>query len=155
MKTIFCKSALRVAMLAVCTMAVSAMPALAQDSPAPQQDQATPPNGRGGHGHGQERQLQMLTEKLSLTPDQVTQVKAIQDDSRTQMMALRNDSSIAGPDKRAKMMDIRKASQDKVRGVLTDDQKPKYDAMLAQRQERRQGRQGEEGAPPPPPAPQQ
>jgi protein CpxP len=152
MKTIFCKSALRVAMLAFCTMTVAAMPAFAQDSPAPQQDQAGPQNGRGGHG--QERQLQMLTEKLSLTPDQVTQVKAIQDDSRTQMMAVRNDSSIARPDKRAKMMDIRKASQDKIRGVLTDDQKPKYDAMLAQMQERRQGRQGGEGAPPPA-APQQ
>ena len=97
----------------------------------------------------------MLTKKLNLTPDQVTQVKSIQDDSRSQMMAVRDDSTVAKPDKRAKMMDIRKASQDKIRGVLTDDQKPKYDAMLAHMQERRQNRQAGEGAAPAPPAPQQ
>jgi periplasmic protein CpxP/Spy len=47
-------------------------------------------------------------------------------------------------------MDIRKASQDKIRGVLTDDQKTKYDAMLAQMQQRRQqgGGGGGDAAPP-------
>ncbi len=96
----------------------------------------------------------MLTQKLNLTPDQVTQVKAIQDDSRTQMMALRDDTATAQPDKRAKMMDIRKSSHDKIRALLTDEQKPKYDAMIARMQEHRHGQQsGEEG--PPPPAPQQ
>ncbi len=29
---------------------------------------------------------------------------------------------------RSKMMDIHKASQDKIRAILTDDQKTKYDA---------------------------
>jgi len=51
------------------------------------------------------------------------------------------------------MMDIHKASQDKIRAVLTDDQKTKYDAMQAQMQERRQNREGGQGAPAP--APQQ
>jgi Spy/CpxP family protein refolding chaperone len=102
----------------------------------------------GGH------QLEMLTRQLNLTPDQVTQVKAIDDEARKQAMAVRDDSSIAGPDKRAKMMDIHKASQDKIRGLLTDDQKTKYDALLAQMQERRGNHQGGQGGPPPPP-PQQ
>jgi protein CpxP len=155
MKTIFRKPVLRVAILALCTTALSASPILAQDSPAPQQDQAGPPQGgHGGPGQRGERQVEFLTKKLNLTPDQVTQVKAIDTESQSQMMAVRQDSSIAQPDKRAKMMDIRKASQDKIRAVLTDDQKPKYDALLAQMQERRENHQGGQGAPPQP-APQQ
>jgi hypothetical protein len=51
-------------------------------------------------------------------------------------------------------MDIHKASQDKIRGILTDEQKTKYDAMQAEMkakmQERRQG-----GGDAPPPAPPQ
>lgn len=146
----FRKPMMRTAILALCTTAVSSVPMMAQDNSAAapqQQDQAGPP--RGGRGGG-EHQLEMLTKKLNLTPDQVTQVKAIEDDSRTQAMAVRDDSSIAQPDKRAKMMDIRKASQDKIRGVLTDEQKPKYDAILAEQQQRMQNRGGGADASPAP-----
>ena len=59
--------------------------------------------------------VEFLTKKLNLTPDEASQVKAIEDDSRKQMMALREDASIAGADKRAKMMDIHKAVQEKIR----------------------------------------
>jgi periplasmic protein CpxP/Spy len=133
------------AVLALGTTAVSSVPLMAQDTPAPasqQQDQAGPPRDRRGGPGGEEHQLERLTKKLNLTTDQVTQVKAIEDDSRKQSMAVREDNSIAGPDKRAKMMDIRKASQDKIRALLTDEQKPKYDAMLAEMQQRMQDRKG-------------
>ena len=53
-------------------------------------------------------------------------------------MALREDTSIAGADKRTKMMDIHKASQDKIRALLTDDQKTKFDALQAEMRERRE-----------------
>jgi Spy/CpxP family protein refolding chaperone len=75
----------------------------------------------------------------------------------TQMRALRDDTSTSRDDKRSKMMTIHQASQDKIRNVLTDEQKTKYDAMLAQMQQRRhnhQGGQGGEDGPPPPPPPQ-
>jgi len=101
-------------------------------------------------------QVDFLTKKLNLTPDQVTQVKAIDDDARKQFMALREDTSVAGADKRTKMMDIHKASQDKIRALLTDDQKTKFDALQAQMRERREDHGGGDGPPPPPPtAPQQ
>ena len=52
---------------------------------------------------------------------------------------------------RAKMMDIHKGAQDKIRAILTDDQKTKYDALQAEMQERmKERRQG--GGPPPPPS---
>jgi len=73
----------------------------------------------------------MLTKKLNLTPDQVTQVKAIDDDTMQQAKAVRDDASIAKVDKRAKMMDLHKAAQDKIRAVLTD--------MQAKMKERKEG----------------
>jgi protein CpxP len=148
MTTVFRNTIMRTALLAICTTALSTMPMMAQDpsTPAQQQDQAGPQGG--GRRGGGEHQVEMLTKRLNLTPDQVTKVKAIDDDSKTQMMAVRNDSSVQGPDKRSKMMDIRKASQDKIRAVLTDDQKPKYDEMLAKMRERRAGGEGAPAATP-------
>jgi protein CpxP len=159
--TLFHKPMMRVAVLALCTATLSAAPVLmAQDNTAPppqQQDNMGPPPGGHGHGMRGERQLEMLTKRLSLTPDQVTQVKAIDDDQMSQMKALRDDTSTSRDDKRSKMMAIHQASQDKIRNVLTDEQKTKYDAMQAKMQERRhdhQGGQGGEDGPPPPPPPQ-
>jgi len=101
-------------------------------------------------------QLEFLTKQLNLTPDQVTQVKAIDADTWKQAKAVQDDTSIAGPDKRTKMMEIHKASQDKIRALLTDDQKTKFDALQAEMREHRGNRGGGDGPPPPPPsAPQQ
>jgi Spy/CpxP family protein refolding chaperone len=156
--TMFRSSMLRVAVLALGATALSALPAMAQDpsAPPPPQDQAGPEHGRGGPGgmgQGGMRgnQVDFLTRKLNLTPDQVTQVKAIDADAMTQMKALHEDTSIAGPDKRAKMMDIHKTSQDKIRALLTDDQKTKFDALQAQMREHRGNHGGGDGPPPPPP----
>jgi protein CpxP len=149
--TMMRKGILQTAILALGITALSALPARAQDPAAPPaQDQAGPRHGRGGPG----RQVEFLTKKLNLTPDQVTQVKAIDADSWNQTKALREDTSVAGPDKRAKMMDIHKASQAKIRALLTPDQQTKFDALQEQMQERRENRGGGQGAPPPP-APQQ
>ena len=152
--TIFRSPILRVAVLAIGATVLSALPAMAQDPPAPPQGQAGPQ--QGGRSGMRGNQVEFLTKKLNLTPDQVTQVKAIDADTMSQMKALREDTSVAGPDKRTKMMDIHKASQDKIRALLTDDQKTKFDALQAQMKERRENHGGGDGPPPPPPStPQQ
>ncbi len=152
--TMFRRAAMRAATLALCTTVLCGMPVMAQDTSAP----PPPPDHMGGHGGPgkmEEHQLAMLTKKLNLTPDQVTQVKAIDDDTMAQAKAVRDDTSIAKADKRAKMMDIHKAAQDKIRAVLTDDQKTKYDALQAEMQtkmkERREKQGGGDSAPPAPP----
>jgi len=133
--------------LALGATALSSLPAMAQDTSAPPtaQSQDGPRRGPGGH------QVEFLTKKLNLTPDQVTQMKAIDQDTWTQSKAIREDTSLAGPDKRAKMMDLHKASQDKIRALLTDDQKTKFDALQAQMKERRENRGGGDNPPPTPP----
>jgi protein CpxP len=153
--TNFRSSVLRVAVLAIGATALSALPAMAQDPSVPPpspQDQAGPRHGGPGR---MGNQVEFLTKKLNLTPDQVTQVKAIDEDTMKQSKAVREDTSVAGQDKRAKMMDIHKASQDKIRALLTDDQKTKFDALQAQMRERRGNQGGGEGPPPPPPPPSQ
>ncbi len=98
----------------------------------------------GGH------RLEFLTKKLNLTPDQVTQIKAIDADTWSQMKALHENTSIAGADKRTQMSAIHKASQDKFLGVLTDEQKTKYAALQAEMKEHR----GNHNGGPPPSTPQ-
>lgn len=168
MNKIHFNSMKRTTMLALCATLLGTVPILAQDNapppPPPQQempappppDNAAPPPARERGGRmGGERQLEMMTKQLNLSPDQVTQIKAINEDTAKQSTAVRDDSSIAQADKRSKMMDIRKASQDKIRAVLNDDQKTKYDAMLAKQRERRgnRGAGGDNNTPPPPPPP--
>lgn len=147
----FRKSILQAAILAIGVTALSALPAMAQD---PATAPPPPPGQAGGPRHGGMRgnQVEFLTGKLNLTPDQVTQVKAIDAESWNQMKALREDTTTAGQDKRAKMMDIHKASQDKIRALLTPDQQTKFDALQTQMREHR-GNRGAGGPPPPPPPP--
>lgn len=148
---------MRVAVLALCTATLSATPMLmAQDNsaapPPPQQQDSMGPQ-TGGHGRAGRRggrRIEMLTKRLSLTPDQVTQVKAIDADTMSQMKALRADTTTAQADKRSQMMAIHQASQDKIRNVLTDEQKTKFDAMQTKMKERRHNRRGGQEAPPPP-----
>ncbi len=135
-----------------CTLGLAAAPMLAQDTPPAPQTEQQPPQG-GWHGRGgEEHQLEHMTRALNLTPDQVTQVKAIQTTSHQQMEALRSDTTTAPADRHARMMSIRQTAQSNIRAVLTDDQKTKFDAMQAKMQERRaEHQQGEQGPPPPPP----
>ncbi len=145
----------RLAMVAVCgaamTATLSAVPLAAQDAPPPQQGGGPPEGGRRDPAEMQARRLQMMTKQLNLSPDQVTQIKAIDDDQMTQMHALHDDTSTPQADKRTKMMAIRQASMEKTRAVLNDEQKTKFDAMEARHREHGRGEgQGGDGPPPPP-----
>ena len=101
------------------------------------------------------RRADMLKQNLSLTDDQTSQVKAIFEDSRTKMEALRSNSSLSQDDRRSQMMSIRSAENDKVNALLTPEQKTRYAALQQQMRDRmRNGPPG--GGPPqtPPATPQ-
>ena len=140
---------LRVAFLAVCATAFASTSMHAQDAPPP-----PPPAGHGAPSpEQQQKQLDRMTKFLSLTPDQVTQIKAIQADHNTQVQSLMSNGSEPRTNHKA-MAQLRKDEMDKTRAVLTDDQKTKYDAMVEKMKEREhEHREGGEGAPPPPAPP--
>lgn len=107
--------------------------AKAQSEPA-QGDQAQGGQGQGGGhmNHGPmtpERQLQRLSEGLNLTDDQKQQIKPILEDRQKQMEQLHADTSTSMDDKRAKMHSLSEESNTKIRAVLNDDQKQKFDKM--------------------------
>ena len=129
------RSVVRVALLAMCSaVLVAAAPAMAQGG------------GGGGQRGGMNTQAQLdrMTTALSLTADQQTSIKAILDQNMKDNMALRADTSLSDDDRMAKMQAMRKAQGEKIKAVLTDDQKPKYDEMMAAQRQRQ---------PPPPPPP--
>lgn len=95
--------------------------------------------------------LDDMTKKVGLTDDQVTKIKAINADQMKQMMALR-ESGGDPQEMRPKMMAIRTDAQTKIKALLTDEQKPKYDEFMASQRPMGGGRgPGGAGAPPPPP----
>jgi Spy/CpxP family protein refolding chaperone len=152
MKMTVRNSIVRVIVLALGVSALGILQARAQDQPPP-----PPPPGQGGPGHGagmgmRGNNVEFLTKRLNLTPDQVTQVKAIDDDTQKQSKAIMDDTTLAQPDKRAKMMDLHKTAQGKIRALLTPDQQKQYDALQEEMRQRMQNRGGP-GGPPPPPQP--
>ena len=152
MSSFVAKNTLRVAALLL-GGALAAIPALAQQEstpPPPPPDGAMqgPPPG-GPHRGGPERRAEMLQQRLGLSTDQTVQVKAILADGRAKMEAARAGSNGAPPDRKL-MRDLMEAENAKVRAVLTDDQRKKFDAMEAERRERmREGRGNGPGGPQP------
>jgi periplasmic protein CpxP/Spy len=145
----------------LCGLGLVAGAAMAQDAPpaGPPPGAQGPPSGGPGGPRGMmnpERRAGMLQKRLSLSDDQTTQVKAIFEDGRTKMEALRSNTSLSQEDRRAQMMALHQTEDTKVEAVLTPDQKTKYEAMQAEMHQRMQDHQ--QGAPgagaPPPPPPQ-
>ena len=139
--------------------------ATAQDSGA-SNPQSTPGSSEGMSGHGPghghfdpTKRAAMLGKRLNLSSDQQSKVEDVLKSEQTQMQSLRADSSVSQDDRRSKMMEIHKSSNDQIRALLNDDQQKKWDEMQSQQKASMQGHHhggpGGEGspdsAPPPPP----
>jgi len=72
-----------------------------------------------------------LTKELQLTPDQQKQLGAVVDDTRAQWRAL-----YATIEPRHE--EIRQQSRDRIRAILTPDQKPKFEEFMKRIDEQRQ-----------------
>jgi len=111
---------------------------VAQDSgAAPQQsapEGAPPEHGRGGHMDPAMR-TEKLTKELNLSSDQQTKVLDILKSTQSKMQDLRSDSSVPQEDRRPKMMEIHKASNDQIRGLLDSTQQKKFDAMQSKHEQ--------------------
>lgn len=108
--------------------------AVAQDSGSNNQPAASPEHGRGGHFDPAER-TQMLTKQLKLTSDQQAKVLDNLKSAQSQMQSLRSDSSLSQGDRRSKMMQIHKTSNDEIRALLDPDQQKKWDEMQSKHEQ--------------------
>lgn len=123
--------ALRMGAVAVCSVALFTGSLLAQ----------------GGRGMmSPDQRLDAIDKAVTLTTEQKSKVKVLLEDDGKKMQALRDAQD---PDMRTKMMDMRKEENEKIKAMLTDEQKPKYDAYVASMP------MGRPGGGPPPSPPQQ
>ena len=110
--------------------------------------QSAPMQENGGHHHGPPdpaKRTAELTKQLNLTSDQQPKVLDALQSEHSQMESLHQDSSLSREDRHAKMMDIRKSTDDQIRGLLDPTQQKKWDEMQAKHEQWMQNRHG--GAP--------
>jgi Spy/CpxP family protein refolding chaperone len=131
------KYAARAGVVAMCSAALCSVPMMAQ--------------GGGGGGRmmmTSDQRVAAVDKAVTLTDDQKVKIKAIYEADMKKMADMR---AAQDPDMRTKMMAMRTDENTQIKALLTDDQKPKFDAYLASMP---QGR-GPGGGGPPPAAPPQ
>jgi HlyD family secretion protein len=115
------------------------------DAPTPSGPAAGGPGGGGAGGAAAggppsiEQIRDRLVKGLGLTEDQQKKLEPILRDTREQMRALQG---LPEADRRAKAQKIREAQRARVRELLTDDQKARYEEMTATAGEVRSGAAG-------------
>jgi hypothetical protein len=138
--------------LMLAALAYTITPSAIAQSNSDNDQQSGPAGAPRGHGRGHfdpEQRTEMLTKQLKLTSDQQPKVLEILKSQQSQMESLHSDASIPQEDRRSKMMDIRKASDDQIRALLDAGQQKKWDAMQSEHDQWR----GHHQDGPPPSAP--
>ena len=142
--------------LAATVFGLGTLVALADDAPPPP---PPPHEGRPERGPGRmdpEQRLKMMTEQLNLTADQQAKVRALFLENAPKMRALREDAALAPEQRREQMQKIRGEEREKLGGLLTPEQKAKWEQLRPQWGHRGEGgpgpHDGAGGPPPPPPA---
>lgn len=74
-----------------------------------------------------------MAEKLKLTDDQKAKIKTINEEFRTQMAELKKNENITVKEWKSRKEALHKAHQEKMKGVLTDDQKAQLEKMKTER----------------------
>ncbi len=130
-----------IALLAISAFALQSQ----QQSPSqqPPTQEAQPSTSQPAQGdHPQmpsiDEQVQRLSDRINLTDDQKTKAKTILEDQHTQAVALMKDDSVSQDDKRQKIMALRQTTISKIKDMLNDDQKKKFDAYLQEMQAQRE-----------------
>ena len=105
-------------------------------------DQQAGQAGPGGKGHARfdpSKRAEMMAKHLNLNADQQAKVTDILKSEQTQMESVHADASLSQQDRRSKMMDIHKTSNDQIRALLNPDQQKKWDEMQSHREQMMQG----------------
>jgi protein CpxP len=90
-----------------------------------------------------EDQLKNLSAQLSLTEEQRAEIKPILEDERQQLLA--KDDSLSREDRITNKRRIRERASSKIRELLNDEQKPKFDQLEKERRARMNSRKENSG----------
>ncbi len=102
----------------------------------------SPENSQRGHRQqmSPDQQLERLSKALNLTDDQKQQIRPILQDRQEKMQSVRSDTSLSREDRMNKMRSTFEETNSKIRAILNDEQKPKFDQMQQRRREQMQNR---------------
>jgi protein CpxP len=92
-----------------------------------------------------QKQAARLAKRLGLNDDQTSKLATILQDREQQASTVRNDSSLAPQDRRAKLRSIQQAADTQIDGLLTPDQQKQYAALKQNMRDRRQNARGASG----------
>jgi protein CpxP len=111
-------------LIALGAITLMGAPIVAQDAPTKPADTTKAANHKKGElaGHGK---MAKILQDLNLTDQQKTDLKPILKDRMTQARAIREDSKLTPEQKRDKMKELTKATQEKIAAILTPEQKAK------------------------------
>ena len=125
------RSAIRCLLIMVFALGMTPLAAyaLTQDHGTP--DQQAPVVQR-------QREPNSMWQKLNLTDDQKAKMKDLRQQTRQQVQAVRNDSSLAPEQRAAKIREIRRNNMKRMQSILTPEQRKQH--MQQMRRERRQKR---------------
>lgn len=84
-------------------------------------------NQSASNASGVDDRLKDLTGKLSLTDDQQAKIRAVLEDEQQQLQA--KDNSLSPQDRTSRLNRIRVSTKNKIRDLLDDDQKYKFDQL--------------------------
>ena len=90
-----------------------------------------------------EQYVKELTTELSLTADQSSKIKAVQLESLTKLDTIK--AKAVDGDKKAGKKEakaVNEAASETIKAILTDEQKPKFDAWLEARKEKMKNKNG-------------
>lgn len=112
---------------------------------------------QGGGQQGGRQGGPGLGKILGLTMDQIKQIKQIRTQTRMAVLAAQNDPTLTRRQRMQRVRAIRQSAIAEIEGLLTDDQRMRFEALLAQRraaaQENQQQQQPNASQPGPDAAP--
>lgn len=98
----------------------------------PQQQENAPQNGGSGPAPYERTNLR---QRLALSAAQVSQLRTINRERKAQLDAVERDGSLAPAARRQKTKEIRMDAENKIRGMLSQDQLAEYDQIKRERRE--------------------
>jgi Spy/CpxP family protein refolding chaperone len=100
--------------------------------------QLTASKGKDGPRNGTEVLIRRMNEKVGLSSDQQEQIKKILDETNDKYREIRKDLEPRIKDFEPRFNAVRQESRDRIRGLLTPEQLPKYEQMVSEHDKMRE-----------------
>jgi len=110
-----------------------AWPALTQNAPSTDKPQAAHPQSAKSSAMVLDERVKRLAKALELTESQQVQVKAILEQRQQRLLSIRQNPGLTGSDRIDQFHTLQVQTTERIRAILNDEQRQKYDPLAAKR----------------------